>query len=276
MAVTAYLETAACCASNGARVCPAHAQAAARRSLGWRENSRHVIAYPDGLSRGKRSRHARRLRIHRARLHRRVAGERRDKFYRAAIKLADAMIARFHDGSAGGFYDTAAPLRRAAEIPLGALTARRKPLQDSPTPAGNPTAATALLRLEALSGRKEYREIAEDTLDSLPGSWSTSASTPAATAWPRSAASRSRAGCDRWLGAEAERLEALAVARLRREQDGDAHRPSRLAPGGLPEALAETLLQVPMPAGAEAWALVCRGRTCLPPVTDAEALLKAL
>ena len=38
--------------------------------------------------------------------------------------------------------------------PLGALTARRKPLQDSPTPAGNPTAAAALLRLEALSGRR--------------------------------------------------------------------------------------------------------------------------
>jgi uncharacterized protein YyaL (SSP411 family) len=31
-----------------------------------------------------------------------------------------------------------------------------------------------------------------------------------------------------------------------------------------------------MPARAEAWALVCRGRTCLPPVTDAEALLEAM
>jgi hypothetical protein len=35
-------------------------------------------------------------------------------------------------------------------------------------------------------------------------------------------------------------------------------------------------LQVPKPDGAEAWALVCRGRICLPPVTDAEALLQAL
>ena len=26
--------------------------------------------------------------------------------------------------------------------------------------------------------------------------------------------------------------------------------------------------------GAEAWALVCHGRTCLPPITDAEGLLK--
>jgi uncharacterized protein YyaL (SSP411 family) len=52
--------------------------------------------------------------------------------------------------------------------------------------------------------------------------------------------------------------------------------PRRLVPGGLPVALAETLLQVPKPEGAAAWALVCRGRACLPPITDAEALLEAL
>ena len=59
--------------------------------------------------------------------------------------------------------------RNRARLPLGALTARRKPLQDSPTPAGNPTAAAALLRLEALSGKATYREIAEDTLESFAG-----------------------------------------------------------------------------------------------------------
>jgi uncharacterized protein YyaL (SSP411 family) len=52
--------------------------------------------------------------------------------------------------------------------------------------------------------------------------------------------------------------------------------PSRLVPGGIPEALAETMLNVPPPAGARAWAMVCRGRTCLPPITSAEALLEAL
>jgi uncharacterized protein len=51
---------------------------------------------------------------------------------------------------------------------------------------------------------------------------------------------------------------------------------SRLVPGELPEMLAETLLQVPKPDRAEAWALVCRGRTCLPPVSDAEDLLQVL
>ena len=77
------------------------------------------------------------------------------------------MIAKFYDRTAGAFFDTAAGTD--GSVPLGALTARRKPLQDSPTPAGNPTAAAALLRLEELSGRKEYREIAEDTLESFAG-----------------------------------------------------------------------------------------------------------
>src|ERR1035438_201090 len=89
------------------------------------------------------------------------------KYYRAAVKLADDLIARFYDRTAGAFYDAAVP--EAGAMPLGALAARRKPLQDSPTPAGNPTAASALLRLEALSGRGEYREIAEDTLGSFAG-----------------------------------------------------------------------------------------------------------
>jgi hypothetical protein len=52
--------------------------------------------------------------------------------------------------------------------------------------------------------------------------------------------------------------------------------PARLLAGEVPEALAETLLQVPPPSGADVWAMVCRGRTCLPPITDSEALLKAL
>jgi uncharacterized protein YyaL (SSP411 family) len=52
--------------------------------------------------------------------------------------------------------------------------------------------------------------------------------------------------------------------------------PFRLVPGGIPEALAEMLLRVPAPPGAEVWAIICRGHTCLPPITGAEALLDAL
>jgi uncharacterized protein YyaL (SSP411 family) len=68
----------------------------------------------------------------------------------------------------------------------------------------------------------------------------------------------------------------LAVARFAVNKTVMRIDPSRLLAGEVPEALAETLLQVPPPGGAKAWAMVCRGRTCLPPITDDEALLKAL
>ncbi len=81
------------------------------------------------------------------------------------MDLAERMIAEFYDPVGGGFFDATA---KGPEL-LGVLTARRKPLQDSPTPAGNPSAAGALLRLEALNGRADLREKAEDTLETFAG-----------------------------------------------------------------------------------------------------------
>jgi uncharacterized protein YyaL (SSP411 family) len=196
-------------------------------------------------------------------------------YYHAAVKLADAMIARFYDRQAGAFFDAAAPQDGVA--PLGALAARRKPLQDTPTPAGNPTAASALLRLEALSGHREYREIAEETLASFTG---------IVEHFGLYAGSYGL-GLERLLldpvqvlvigsRPEVERLESRAMAGFAVNKTVIPIDPERLVPGGIPEELAEVLLQVPKPVGAEAWAIVCRGRTCLPPVTDAEALEDAL
>jgi hypothetical protein len=196
-------------------------------------------------------------------------------YYHAAVKLADAMIARFYDRQAGAFFDAATPADGVA--PLGALAARRKPLQDTPTPAGNPTAASALLRLEALSGRREYREIAEETLASFTG---------IVEHFGLYAGSYGLA-LERLLldpvqvvvigsGPQAERLVARGVARFAVNKTVMRIDPERLVPRRIPEELAEVLLQVPKPAGAEAWAIVCRGRTCLPPVTVAEALEEAL
>jgi uncharacterized protein len=197
------------------------------------------------------------------------------KFYHAAVKLADAMIARFYDQTAGAFYDAAAP--EEGTMPLGVLAARRKPLQDSPTPAGNPTAASALLRLETLSGRHEYRDIAEDTLGSFAG---------IVEHFGLYAGSYGLA-LERLLldpvqvvvvgsGPEAVRMEATAVARFAVNKTVMRIDPRRLVPGDIPEGLEEMLLQAPAPDGAAAWAIVCRGRTCLPPVSSAEALLEAL
>ena len=294
MAVTAYLETARVLRMDQARE---FALRTLDRLLNeaWDGDAtlNHVIAYPDGAA-----------------AHENVPGTLDDyaftvnacidawfasgnmHFYRAALKLADAMIARFHDKTGGGFFDTAlAHDGQTGTAPLGALAARRKPLQDTPTPAGNPMAATALLRLEALSGRKEYREIAEDTLKCFAG---------IVEHFGLYAGSYGLA-VERLLfdpvqvvivgsGPEAERLEGLADTRFAVHKTVMRIEPSRLVPGGIPEVLAETLLQVPAPVGVEVchptdedlsagtpvWALVCRGRTCLPSITDGEALLKAL
>jgi uncharacterized protein YyaL (SSP411 family) len=196
-------------------------------------------------------------------------------FYRVAVKLADAMITRFYDRTAGAFQDTAAP--QDGQLALGVLGARRVPLQDSPTPAGNPTAASALLRLESLSGRQEYRDIAEDTLASFAG---------VVEHFGLYACSYGLA-LERLLmdpvqvivvgsGPEASRLEATAVARFAVNKTVMRIAPSRLIAERLPEALEEVLPHVPPPDGSPAWALVCLGRTCRPPITDAEALLEAL
>ena len=77
-------------------------------------------------------------------------------------------------------------------------------------------------------------------------------------------------------GAQAESLEAMALGRFAVNRTVLCIARERLVPGGIPEALAELLLEAPKPDGAQAWAMVCRGRTCLPPVTDAEALARAL
>jgi uncharacterized protein YyaL (SSP411 family) len=196
-------------------------------------------------------------------------------FYHAAVKLADAMIARFYDRSAGAFYDAAASA--AGEPPLGALTARRKPLQDAPTPAGNPAAASALLRLEAVSGRRDYRQIAAETLAFFAG---------VVERFGLYAGSYGLA-LERLLldpvqvvvigsGAQAESLEAVALGHFAVNRTVMRIARERLVPGGIPEALAELLLEAPKPDGAQAWAMVCRGRACLPPVSEAQALAKAL
>jgi uncharacterized protein YyaL (SSP411 family) len=195
-------------------------------------------------------------------------------YYHAAVKLADAMIARFHDQAAGGFFDAAATEDAPA---LGALSARRKPLLDSPTPAGNPTAASALLRLESLSGHRKYREIAEKTLATFAG---------IIEQFGLYAGSYGLA-LERLLtdpvqvivigsGVEAEGLESLVTVRFAINRVVMRIDPERLVEGGIPEALAETLLQVPKPASVAAWAIVCRNRTCLPPITRAEDLIFAL
>jgi uncharacterized protein YyaL (SSP411 family) len=280
MAVTAYLEAARVLRLDSARE---FALKTLDRLLvqAWDGASdlAHVIAYPDDPD-DKRP-------------HERVEGNLDDyaftvhacvdawlgtgkiAYYRSAMTLAAAMVERFFDRTAGAFVDT--PLDRKDTAKLGALTARRKPLQDAPTPAGNPTAAAALLRLEALSGKQEFREIAEDTLGAFAGivehfglyAGSYALALTRLLLDPVQVVIVGR-------GAEAGNLEALATARFAVNKTVIRLQARQLKAETLPEVLAETLVHVPHPEGASAWALVCRGRTCLPPISRPDELLEAL
>src|SRR5215471_457449 len=89
-------------------------------------------------------------------------------YFRFAEKIAAAMITRFSDTREGGFFDIAIGPETDGMV-LGALAARRKPMQDSPTPAGNPAAAIGLLRLYAYTNDPKYRTLAENTLKAFAG-----------------------------------------------------------------------------------------------------------
>ncbi len=87
-------------------------------------------------------------------------------YFKFARTITDSMIARFYDATSGGFFDSE-PAGDGQS--LGVLATRRKPLQDSPTPAGNPMAAIALLRLHHYTGDTSYRDKAEETLETFAG-----------------------------------------------------------------------------------------------------------
>ena len=86
-------------------------------------------------------------------------------YFKFARTITDSMIARFYDATSGGFFSEPAGDGQS----LGVLATRRKPLQDSPTPAGNPMAAIALLRLHHYTGATSYRDKAEETLETFAG-----------------------------------------------------------------------------------------------------------
>ncbi|HVJ07498.1 MAG TPA: thioredoxin domain-containing protein [Acidisarcina sp.] len=195
------------------------------------------------------------------------------RYYQAAVEIADAMIARFYDRIGNGFFDAEATAE--GQKALGALSARRKPLQDSPTPAGNSAAAAALLRLEALSGREEYREIAEDTLESFAG-----VVEHFGLYVGMYGLALERLMLDPIqvvvVGEDllARQLQVTATARYAVNKSVLHLRRDQLRAETLPPMLAETLPNLPQVEGS--FAIVCKGRTCLPPLTSPEALLEAL
>jgi uncharacterized protein len=192
-------------------------------------------------------------------------------YFRFARKIADEMIHRFGDPTSGGFFDTEASLEE--KVQLGALSARRKPFQDAPTPAGNPCAAIALLRLHAYTNDATYRDQAEGTLEVFAG---------AAEQFGIYAGTYGIAAT--WLArphtqivvvGEDENAEALlkaAIAPFAVNVSVVHLTGSEAVAQNLPPVLAETVPNVPALKENRSFALVCTDFACLPPIDNPERL----
>src|SRR5208283_3422561 len=241
-------------------------------SEGARSTLRHVIAYSD------------------ARAERREISGVLDDYASTVIACLDA-----YDAAAGGFFDTGVAVGEKAV--LGILGTRRKPFQDSPTPAGNSAAAIALLRLHGYANDLSYRDKAEQTLEvyaGVAGQHGIFAATYglAVVRFIRPHTQVVVVGKDAAameLYRAAVRPLGLSTAVLRLDAD-------KVVAQNLPPALAETIPNLPQlgegrsadersfdeqsadeqSAGGRSFAVVCSGFACQPPIFDVQDLARAL
>ncbi len=193
------------------------------------------------------------------------------RYYEAAAGLADAAIAKFYDKEGGAFFDTEAAAE--GERRWGALSTRRKPLQDSPTPAGNSVAATLLLRLYALSGKAEYAGCATETLEHFAGVVEHLGLYAASygLALQRMVTLPVQV-CVIGEDALAEELERVALRRFAVNQS--VVRLTQQQMNALPPSLAETLPHLTPMQGS--FAILCSGNTCQPPTASVAELAKQM
>ena len=178
-----------------------------------------------------------------------------------AVTLVEAALEHFEDRSAGGFFFTADDHEK--------LIHRPKPFADEAVPSGNGVLCRVLIALGHLLGEQRYLDAAERTLK---------AALPMLTQYPDAHASLLIA-LERYLeppeaivvradAADVPRLDALLA------KDYRPGRSSFVIPndvGSLPGLLAA---RTGGPGGITAY--VCRGTSCLAPITTIEALAAEL
>jgi uncharacterized protein YyaL (SSP411 family) len=196
-------------------------------------------------------------------------------YFNFARHIADAMVEQFFDPVSGGFFDTGKV--SSDEKVLGVLSTRRKPFQDSPTPAGNSVAAIALLRLHAYTNDKNLRDKAEQTIEVIAGlaaQYGLFVATYgiAAVHLAHPHTQIVIVGNDELAG----RLYNAAVAPYSASKAVLKLSANQAVPQNLPPALAETIPQLPAVREEKTVAVVCSGFTCQPPISDPEELPRSL
>jgi uncharacterized protein YyaL (SSP411 family) len=195
-------------------------------------------------------------------------------YFKFACEIADAMIARFFDATSGGFFDSEPA---ASGSSLGVLATPRKPLQDSPTPAGNPMAGIALMRLHHYTGDASYRDKAEQTLETFAGvaeQFGIFAATYgiAVLHFLESPAQVVVIGQDEI----AAKLYAAATAPFAFNKTVLKLTANQAVRENLPPVLAETIPNLPQLRSGKSFAVLCSGSACQPPVYDVAELSATL
>ena len=198
-------------------------------------------------------------------------------YFRFARSIADAMIDGFFDRAGGGFFDTRTTSPACEQNAQGILGTPRKPFQDSPTPAGNPAAAIALLRLHAYTNESSYREKAESTLE-LYAAGAAQHGIFAATyglAVARFTEPHTQVVV---IGNDSGAIKLYKAARHRLSFSTSVIRldAGKAVAPNLPPVLSETIPHLPALTSGRSFAVICSNFTCQPPVFDTEELLQAL
>ncbi len=189
-------------------------------------------------------------------------------YFNFARRIADSMIQRFFDAESGAFFDT-----EPGADAVGVLSVRRKPFQDSPTPAGNSVAAIALVRLNAYTHDAAYRDKAERTLEVFAGLTEQAGiyagSFGIAVLW---AIQPHIQVVIAGTGEHAEQLCAAAIAPFQLNKSVICIPENEAVPQNLPPALADTIPNVPAVKSGKTVAVVCRDFACQPPIADPDEL----
>ena len=198
-------------------------------------------------------------------------------YFKFAREITDAMISRFYDATSGGFFDSE-PVAEGQS--LGVLATRRKPLQDSPTPAGNPMAAIALTRMHHYTGDARYRDKAEQTLETFAGVVDQfgifAATYGIAVAHLLEGPVQVVVIAEDADAETADQLEAAAVAHFSFSKTVLRLATNQAVRENLPPGLAATIPNLPALGAGKSFAVLCSGSTCQPPIFDAEELRRAV
>jgi uncharacterized protein YyaL (SSP411 family) len=190
-----------------------------------------------------------------------------------AERVVRLVLEKYADSENGGFFD-----RALDAPPLGGFEVARKPIQDSPTPAGNAVAIIVLDRLYDYTGKNEYGDQAQIALEAFSGIASRYGMFAATYGLATQLHSLHRLQIvitgafddqgARKLEQAAHHFYRFGKAVLRvTPETPEAKR------AALPRVLLETLSQL---STENCQAFVCAGGTCYPPVSDPQKLNELL